>query len=437
MKLSMKQLGGILGAAALSIGGLGLLGTSGCDEAAKQCGLTCPETGIAEGNFAISGNVAIDSFFKSVVNFKTVAGGVAADLRAELDGIRLAFGISDADLANVDGDIGAAIDAKLSGEFKAKLKVDAQPAECKVDAQLAVSATVDCQASAGCDVSGGKASVECKGTCTVEASASGECSAEAELKCEVSGPSVACEGECSGSCEVALGAGGSCEGTCNGECAGSTDEGGKCDGECKGKCEVSGMAALNCSGKCNGSCKATPPEGGCTGSAKASCDIKAEAKADCSGSCDGEFEPPKVECDASASCEASAKADAKFSASCTPPSVKVTFKVEGEISAEANAQLEYAVGELKIRLPRLLASLKKADLVVSASGQLTKDGKAAVEGTIKAFAKGDVDAQVAFRIAEGCIGTNLAAAGEAVVEAGKGLAGEIEAAASLTASIGM
>lgn len=449
MKLGTKQLGGILGAAVFAIGGLSLLATPGCDDnpITKACNLECPEKGIAEGNFAISGNAAIDGFFKSVVSFKGVASGVSAEIKAELDGIRLAFGVSDADLANVQGDIGAAIDAKLQANFKASIKVDAQPAKCEIDAQVTAQASLDCQANLPeCHVEPGMASVSCMGKCTAEVNAMGSCEAEAELKCEVSGPSVACEGECSGSCTVDVDASGKCGGSCKGTCSAAGDANGdgvvaegECMGTCSGKCELSGMAAASCKGSCNGSCTAKAPMGGCTGGAKAKCEFSGNAMASCTGSCDGDFTPPKAQCegDASASCEASAKADAKFTAKCTPPSITVKVVAKASIDASAQAQLDYAVGELKLRLPRLLAALKKANLVIDAGDQLTSNGKAAVEATVGAIKDGNIDLALAARITQGCITDNLGAAGDAVISAGTELGGQVAAAGKLTAKLGM
>ena len=99
------------------------------------------------------------------------------------------------------------------------------------------------------------------------------------------------------------------------------------------------------------------------------------AMAECKGSCEGSFEPPKVECDASASCEASAKADASFAAKCTPPSVDIKFAFAGSASVDTKAKLTYAIEQLGVRLPRLLAAMKKSDLVVDASSELTGAGK--------------------------------------------------------------
>lgn len=440
MNGSISKLGRVLGAAAL--GGV-LLGSAGCEEAAKQCGLTCPDQGIVEGNASISGFIAIDTFFQSVVNFKTVANGVAADIQAELDGIRTSFGISNQELDAADGKLGAAIRTKLQGWGSAKLVVDAQPAKCEVDASLTAQATVDCQAKANCEVEGGKVAVDCQGTCTVEASAEGKCEAGAEVSCVASGPSVTCEGECSGTCTASASATANCEGTCKGQCTGGCEGtltggvcNGKCTGTCSANCELTGMAALECNGTCNGSCSYKPANAMCQANAKVECELMAEAKAECTGRCDGEFEPPKVDCEASASCEASAKAEAKFQAKCTPPSVDIRLETSLAAGAAGRAQLDYAVADLKVRLPRLLAALKKADVVVDAGTELGASGKGAISSTVSAIGKGDVDVVAAYRIGA-CVPDELQASATAITESGEGLAAQVTAAAEVSGAIGM
>ncbi len=436
MKLTINKMGRAISVAAL---GLGLVGSAGCDEAGKACGLECPENGIAEGNASISGYAAIDSFFSSVVRFKQTAGSVSAGIQAELDAIQAGFQISDADLKAEGGDLGAAIAGKLDADFKAKLTIDAEPARCEVDASVTVEATVDCQVEAGCKVDPGMVSVECKGECTAEANVMAECSGEAKLECEVTGPSVECSGTCEGSCELTVAA--KCEGTCNGTCDGTCSAmggngscAGSCDGMCKGSCEAN--AGASCSGKCSGSCKAEAPMGGCDASAKASCKASADASVECKGTCEGDFEPPKADCKASASCESSAKADAKFNVQCSPPRVDIKFTLAAALDAKAQADFDFAIGSLKAHLPSLLASIKKGKLVVDAGVELAGDGKKAIEGTLSALADGDVGVVAAFRIAS-CVPDELKVVGMVITDSGKELSASAEGAAGVTAALGM
>ena len=63
------------------------------------------------------------------------------------------------------------------------------------------------------------------------------------------------------------------------------------------------------------------------------------------------------------------------------------FTLNGSLDAAARAQFDYGVADLKARLPRLLAAVKKANLVVEAGTQLGTDGATAVQGTLKAFSQ--------------------------------------------------
>lgn len=451
MNASNKKLGAFAGFMALAVGvGIATTQMTGCDEAKKACGLECPTDakgkafGVVEGNASISGFAPIDGFFQSVVNFKQVATGVSADIQAEINGIALAVGLDPTKLM-ANADVGAAVAAKIKADFKATLKVKAQPPKCEIDAKVTATVSAECQAKAGCDIDPGKASVSCMGSCEVEASASGSCEANADVECVVSGPSVACQGECKGSCTAQLDVAASCEGTCNGDCSGTcegnTASGGKCNGTCtgmcKGSCEASGSAALNCKGSCNGSCEYKPAMAKCEASAKVQCEVKAEAKAQCQGRCDGEFEPPKANCEASASCDASAKADAKFNASCTPPSIDIDFALDAGASLDATAQarFNFVLDELKLRLPRLLAALKKGSLVADAGAKLASDGQVAIQGTIDALAGGNVDVVAGFRIIE-CVPAQLKAVPTVISDASAQLKTSFCAGFSLGSGLG-
>jgi hypothetical protein len=447
MKRRNEILGQVLGVTVLTVG---LLSMASCDENAKNpletvCpGLACSDDGVLEGNASITGFSSIDTFFQSVVNFRGVATGVTADINAELAGIQADFGISDADLKASGGKLDAAIKAKLTSTYKMKLVVKAQPAKCEIDAKFSAEVRANCQAKAGCDVDPGKASVECMGTCTVDANVEGKCDANADVVCNVSGPQVACMGSCEGTCtadlNVAASCTGNCVGTCSGTCEGDTDTGagcnGTCMGMCQGKCEATGSAALDCKGSCNGSCSYKPGMASCMANAKVDCELKADAKAECRGRCDGEFEPPMVDCDASASCEASAKAEAKFQARCTPPSIDVKWVSTGAVDAGVKAQFDYAMGQLKVRLPRLSASIKKADLVVDAGGDLGSDGAKAIKGTLSALGDGDVDFVAAYRIGK-CAPSELDDSSKVIADASGDLNAALSTAKGVTTAVGM
>jgi hypothetical protein len=435
MNVRNAKLGRFLGLGALTFA---LLGAASCGEGdgsgggllgglAEQCGFKCASAGIVEGNASISGLPSVDGFFQSVVNFRGVANTVAADIKAELDGIQAAFGISPDELKKA-GSLSAAVKAKIG--VMAKLTVKAQPPKCEIDAKLTLEAQAKCEVQAKCDVKPGELAVQCMGTCEVDVNASGGCDGSAELTCEVSAPEFACKGECSGTCSVTGELAAKCSGKCDGTCSVALDEAGNCNGACSGSCALTGEAALNCDGKCNGSCTYKPGTAKCDANAQVHCDFKASAKAECKGKCTGEFEPPKVDCDASASCEASAKADAKFQAKCTPPSVDIRLNVM------ATAQLDFAIADLRVRLPRLLAALKKAKLVVTAGEELVADGSAAVDAAAKALGEAEVKLDVQYRLLS-CVPAQLAASAEAIQASSKELGAQVSAAGELTTMLGV
>jgi hypothetical protein len=430
-------------------GGTGGGGFPGLDNLAKQCGLTCPEPGkgVAFGNSSVSGYAPIDSFFRSVVNYNTVAAGASADIDAELVGIQNLFGVTDPEITAA-GNLGAALTAKLSTTYKASIVVNATPAKCSVDARIAAEVTAKCQAQANCAVDPGKATFDCNGTCNVDVDVQGKCAANAKVRCNITGPELTCAGECSGTCTVmapTVNCGGTCRGTCDAGCSAAGDVNGDgvtaagecagtCSGTCTGGCEVSGMAAVQCQGKCSGSCEYTPPAGSCEASASVSCDLDATASAQCTGRCDGTFEPPTVNCDASASCQASAKAEARFQVQCTPPTVEV--KIVAQAGGTAQAQVDFLITELKARLPRLSALSARARLATEAGAELGAAGKAAVSGTVSAIGSGDVDFITGLKISQ-CVPPQLTETDGVIKQASDTLKKSTDNAASVAKTFGM
>ena len=440
-------------ATTVSIGALAL-GASSCSEAAEakgpevattqqaqsladlaeQCGLDieCKAGGIAEGNAKVSGVASVDAFFASVINFQTTAANVSGGIDAELAAIRADFGIA-AD-ANLATELQAQIDANLT----AGLSIEAEPARCQAD----VSASLDAKARCEGEVDPGSAMVECSGGCEVEASAEVSCDAEADLNCTMTAPSVACEGSCQGSCDVELTAAASCEGTCKGSCSGGCDAyvknasgeaecAGKCDGMCMGSCETELAASATCEGTCKGECTVTNPEGGCEGGVRASCEAKAGGMVMCDGRCDGEITPPS----ASVECEASVKAEAKMNVQCTPPRVAIDYElaVGGSVDVQAQARFEAALENLKVRLPALLASIKRAELAVDAGADLSGSAQTAIMGA--ADAAGEGNARIAIGLA--CAVKQIGAVGTVVADSSAALEGSISASAELTAALGL
>ena len=165
---------------------------------------------------------------------------------------------------------------------------------------------------------------------------------------------------------------------------------------------------------------------------RARCEGKANAMVMCDGRCDGEVTPPS----AKAECQASAKADASFNAQCTPPSVSIDFdlKVGGGVDVDAQARFVAGVESLKVRLPRLLASIKGAQMAVSAAAELGGAGKAAVEGAITSL-QGDADIKTGIGLT--CALGELGAVGAAIEGGTTRLNDSVQATAELTAALGI
>ena len=393
----------------------------------------CKAGGIAKGNASISGVASIDAFFQSVINFQAKADNVSAGITAQLEAIRTDFGIA------ADANLATELDAQFKANLKGGLVVKAEPAKCAVDAQATV------EASARCDVmvDPGKATVKCNGSCELDADAKVECDAMAELQCTATAPSIKCEGTCSGTCEAELTAEAKCEGTCSGSCSGecsaySDKEGtqcaGTCDGMCKGSCKAVAKADVACEGKCEGECTAKAGGAMCEGSARASCKAMGSVMAECHGRCDGEVEPPK----ASAECEASAKAEAKVNVECTPPRVEINYTLKADLEAGAKAKFEAGLRNLEVRLPALLASLKKASFVADAGKGLAADATGAVKGGVNA-AIDEVGAKGNFKVVFGlqCALGELGAVKNAIADSSENLSSSVSAAGKVTAALGL
>ncbi len=380
-----------------------------------------------EGRASVSGVPSVDAFFAAVINFESKATAVSGGIQAELDAIRSDFGLA------ANANVGAGIMAQVNTFVEGDLEIVTEPARCQIDARASVEASARCEGK----VEPGSVMVDCKGSCELDVDAELKCDANADLKCTVAGPSIMCNAECKGTCTVEGSLAASCEGTCNGECMGDCSltnaEGqcqGKCSGTCMGSCDVEMNAKAMCMGKCSGECTTTNPSAGCTGGVRAECTAKGNATVECEGRCDGEVTPPSV----MAECEASAKAEASFNAECTPPSIDIRYELRAGGNVEAQAKFEAAVKNLKVRLPKLLASIKSADVMVDAAAQLGGAGKTAVTGAIDRL-KADASARVVVGLA--CAAGELDAVAGAISSGTKKLNDSVTATAELQSALGL
>jgi hypothetical protein len=401
---------------------------------AEQCGLTCPADGILKGNAAISGVASVDAFFGAVVNYQAASDNVSTGIEAQLDDIRADFGL--ASDANLKTELAARIAANLDGA----LTVQAEPASCVADVETAVKAAASCDAT----IDPGKAAVTCKGTCTATASASASCESSSTLKCTMAAPSITCAGECQGSCTETFAAAASCTGVCEGTCTGTCSSylqdaagvlscNGQCDAMCTGSCSSEFAVSAKCNGSCDGQCTLTDSSASCTGSVRTSCAAKANATVTCDGQCDGEIQPPV----AKAECQASASAQAKINVRCTPPHLAMHYKLAAVAAADVTAQIRFvtALELLRIKLPVLLASLKRSESITSAGSLLTSSATGAVKSSFELAVKGKIT--VKETIGLGCALGQLDDVNKAISSSSERLSADVASAADLKAAVGL
>lgn len=367
---------------------------------AEQCGFSCPDKGLLEGNASVSGLVSADAFFGATIDVKAAALEVEGSMLAELRGIAGLLKIEGAANMNIDqlgGAIKGEMDSRISAVLDGGMKVVFAPPKCEADIDVAVNAAASCDV----DVEPGSVKVDCHGSCEIDADVNvqAKCKAEGTLKCEVTAPEVACMGSCTGSCqlEVAAQCTGSCNGTCEGECSayvgGSPQKDGNgavtncmgsCSGMCKGTCELN--AGGSCMGKCEGSCEYTPPSGMCEANASVRCEAKGEAKLDveCKGKCEGEVKPPKVK----AECQASVEAKASANVQCTPPQLEVRLKFKAGVDAKARAEFRALMDAMRGRLSAMVAVDAK---MASVKGAIKVLGDKA--GSLHSGVKADIEAK--------------------------------------------
>jgi hypothetical protein len=139
---------------------------------------------------------------------------------------------------------------------------------------------------------------------------------------------------------------------------------------------------------------------------------------------------------AKAECQASAKADAKINVECTPPRVAISYRLRagGSVDVDAQAKFVAALKNLEVRLPKLKASLAKAELVLDAGEGLLADASGAVGAGVDAAIDGD--ASIKAKIGLACAVTELGAVGDALGDASTKLQASFTAATEVGAVLG-
>lgn len=401
------------------IAGLSLTATQGCDEVgnlAEQCGLVCDEEAFVNGKFNISGIAEVDAFFSATLDVTGAINATASGIEAELIAL---YALVEADVGT---DFKAALDAKLSGYIEGGLTVKAEPARCEASLDITAKAAAECDVEA----TPGEVKVECEGACAIDASAQADCHAAGGLTCKGTAPNLQCDGMCQGSCELTAAA--TCEGTCRGQCNGQDFEG-RCDGMCQGECDLG--AGGKCEGRCTGSCEYTPPSGQCEADAEVRCSASAQANVECKGKCEGSAKPPMVK----AECEATVEAKAEASVQCYPPSLTLEYELAAGIkgNAEAEAEFKAFINNFKLRYSALLASIKRAQGLINVSGKLGDAGVKAINGLATTLSgSGELKA----KIGGACAIATLPKAADLLATAGANLKTQLDAAVSVSTSLG-
>ncbi len=270
--------------------------------------LECLCGDVSEGDFGITGNAKVDSFFAAAIELDASTQLANMRMEAALSDLAVALGLTE------DADLDAIRDGLADSMAGVSLEADLQvePPRCEADINVAVQAAAECDV----DVDPGSVEVRCEGHC------SGTCYAQCDGECRIPSVEAYCEGSCHGSCYVDIDT--ECWGTCHGECDGNCtylEEGGQCagacDGVCTGYCET--RVEGDCTGECYGECTVTADPGGCNGHCEGGC------QGHCEGGCEGEIVPPSVDVD----CQAQVEARVEASVECEPAEVTLDIDTSG------------------------------------------------------------------------------------------------------------
>ena len=132
----------------------------------------------------------------------------------------------------------------------------------------------------------------------------------------------------------------------------------------------------------------------CEAGATVKCEASAMGSVECNGKCEGEVTPPS----ASAECEASAKAQAQANVECTPPQLALEYEFDASLSASARADASlrfeaFATGFIE-SYGRIVAELKRADIVLKAGADVTAAAEGALDAAFEAAADGSLKAKI-------------------------------------------
>jgi hypothetical protein len=312
--------------------------TSGCDE-------------FSQGDTAVA-NLSIDGDTKAFVSASADLATITAT--AESNILTACIGI-DTDLQITD---------TWTAMKTASGNIDAEVKEACTQASNKISAVLQGDASAGCEL------VISRGYCTVDEQAQVACesSCTTNTTCMPGDITMLCmpaelTGECSGTCN----AGAACEGSVSAQATCM----GQCEADCTGMCDNSPCQGTHCKGSCMGTC-----DGQCTLAAQAQVNCGANVR--CRGGCSVAYTAPACEttvtppsCNVSQTCQASCTSHVESTATCTPPGVSL------ECGAMVSADLQAVIDTVKKNLPSIILLVQtQGKLVLDAANQVVTTGTA-------------------------------------------------------------
>lgn len=339
------------------------------DTIATQPRLLCGGGGLLGGGDPIGDVPGLASFLDASSVVDGVAGSIADDVRAQLEGLAQSIGMqtsSDMSLTSLAAAVQSGLLGSVAGQVEG-LDFIQGLTQCSVNTDVVTELAESCDLGfdAVTEV------IECLGTCVGLAGIPLACEGDAVLQCQTEAFGVTCDGACMGSCAlpvVAEACGGTCTGACDGICTELSPEGdciGSCDGPCTGTCE-SIAPGDSCAGDCTGECVKVPGAPGCDESETPMCEPGASGAIGCDGLCLGTLAIPGL----SDECLAPVQALANSLLACEPPLSDAHVNASADVEDEEKAALEVWADDVAASMGAMTASQAQAQSLLGSTGGL-------------------------------------------------------------------
>ena len=357
-------------------------------------GLTeCPEAGLNDGAFSISGVASIDSYFPSIQRFDAQAALVAGRLDRHLRAIARLAGLEGGARADFAREPQATVRERFG--LRADLAVHLPQPRCALSSHAVLEAAARCDAS----IDPGSEQALCSGTCDMgtlrphQDPGEIDCGPDGKLWCVGVAQELSCPGPCLG--EGLVGTAEACEGLCVGVCE-SPVAAAPLGGGAQLQCRSCGESAVLCDGPCMG--RVTP-----------------------SGS--------------EAQCLLSAHADAMLDLECSFPSAAGASHLGASGVAQAE-EPEAWLFVLREEVSALLRQLAIAESVLGAGQLLAGAATGSVAGELERMRDRRADLSLKDIVGLGCAQDELPAASDFVYRRSSGLRSSVATARSLVEALG-